>query len=400
MKSRNKNFTPIAIHTFVLYAVFAIINPFLPILYAIKLEKIYLVGIFMGIHFASGLLGPFLFSFLYHKIGKIKFLTYLSLLGILVPAIGIYYSQSLPVLAILAFMLGAALSGIAVISDTYILSIWPHQMQIYSILRSLGTLGYLAAASLFSFSSLIDPNDIYTIVKYIALMLIPAMITVFFLKDNQAAEEKSTQVDEKLSLKQFLKHSSRLFFFILFVVFFNQIALNTTNSFLSLMAQEQYGIRNLSVFWLISGMAEIPAFLIGKKLIIRWKRHVCLKLVVIASVIRMLSVGLIDHPQVLYLSQILHFFSFGLLQITVIDYIRDKFRQKYRGTAMSVFQSTMALSRIMTSIVGGYLLKIIDYNQLFVLFGCLSAIGIFFTLSPLYKERRPFLRERRQHIGD
>ena len=148
-------------------------------------------------------------------------------------------------------------------------------------------------------------------------------------------------------------------------------------------------MENVSGFWAIGPLFEIPLFYFSSVLIRKFKLRTLWTICLLAGTARMQVYSLSTSLLPLYLIQTVHSLSFALNHISMISLITKYTSTESRGFAMSLYMAIgMGLSMFVGGVLGGSILKISGFPLLFQVFSLfpLLAIGISFLF---LKEEKP-----------
>jgi PPP family 3-phenylpropionic acid transporter len=179
-----------------------------------------------------------------------------------------------------------------------------------------------------------------------------------------------------LSLKSVL--SRPVVVALLFVAFLNQAAHGTYYTYYTLY-MEQFGHDKgvIGMIWALSVAAEVAVFTVMAKWVPRFGERNLLLMSLLLGAVRWLMTALFAESLLLmFLVQMLHAASFGVIHAVSIHMIHDLFRGKLQGRGQALYSSlSFGVGGVVGSLLGGYVWTTQGASSIFILSALLSLLA-------------------------
>ena len=254
----------------------------------------------------------------------------------------------------------------------------------FGVSRGFGSLTYAIFAIIVGFT--IINNNIMIINVYSLMTSILMLIIVYLLPFYGNINTKNTNTKKKFKNNVLTKYPSFTLIFIsmcLFMIFHSIFMGYMINIF------ENVGgnVSDISIANSIIGFIEIiPMFLFTKLL----KKVSAKKLFIIASifyVIRSIVILNAQDTMGIYLSIILHIFTYPIIIPATVHFTNEIIPQEDKNEGQAFMGSTITIGIIFANLIGGNILQIYNVNLLLISLVIISILGCIFALSSLlYKD--------------
>ena len=227
-----------------------------------------------------------------------------------------------------------------------------------------------------------------------------AILSVFFAslllrKPNKQADEKLVINDPDISQDKPIKLLSLVnknVVFLLTLCVFMQVSHAPWHTFFSIYL-EGYGYSKSSIgaLWSIGVVFEILVFIVGYKLLQRFRLADLLTFTFLIAAIRWVMVASFPESGWLVLiTQIMHSVTYGLYHSVMIKLIDRLFQGRYQIRGQALYSSiTFGLGGAIGSFISGHIWTVYGQNELFMVSGLMMllvfVISLFFTRYVIYR---------------
>jgi PPP family 3-phenylpropionic acid transporter len=379
-----------ALAFFLIYASYAAINPYIPILLRFSGYSASMVGILMGILEGTGIAGPFIFSFFADKWGRYKpgliithvliLLTLVPLLvfrqpliaGLLMAALGLGFRSSFPLLdAVTTIGIGGAGN--------------------YGKVRTAGSVGFVLMMLFLQFTPFLKPDNpvnitwwmgISTALSLVSMIIIPSHFTNTGLGGRPG---RGTRRNRGKNIR------TPLLFLGLLIIAISRLAMASVNSFFSLFLVEYIRWNAVGAMWALATISEVPFMYLSRRLIIRFGALPILALSAAMVSVRLSIYAIFPSRGGVIAAQLLHSICYGLFHPAAVAFISGNVPPERRALGMSLYLSIgSGIPTLLGSFLGGFIIDLAGYRALFGVFALfpLAALGIYgFIL--VAKNRQP-----------
>ena len=387
MKDKIPHLKVYTVTYFFIYAAIAALFPFFPLLLQNKGLNPSQVGFLMGSYDLFSIAGLMIIGHFYDKIRSPRN----TIVAIGLVSISILFllsnSSKFISLIILTLFLGFFIKSPTSLLDALYGQTMKNSQESYGKIRLSGSLGFLSTALLIHMTGWIQGSKPLSIFTGYAICLIIALLASIFLP-SEFINSPQKQLRTK-SLLTTIKSFPKIFWIGLTIAFLSSLSMSGHYTFFSLLLKNKFNMENVSGFWAIGPLFEIPLFYFSSVLIRKFKLRTLWTICLLAGTARMQVYSLSTSLLPLYLIQTVHSLSFALNHISMISLITKYTSTESRGFAMSLYMAIgMGLSMFVGGVLGGSILKISGFPLLFQVFSLfpLLAIGISFLF---LKEEKP-----------
>jgi len=161
------------------------------------------------------------------------------------------------------------------------------------------------------------------------------------------------------------------------VVFLGRFGIGAYYSFFSLYLQQTFPGSGVSIFWAVGAIAEIATMWFSGTLIRRWGLRILLMVSLAAITTRLGLFVIAPSLVVVFLTQLLHAFTFGTFHTSAVAYVNLKIGHDRRGTGMAIYNAVgIGLPSFLASAVGGFLLEAHGFVVLFLSYAAVPIAGV------------------------
>ncbi len=292
---------------------------------------------------------------------KKHFIIYIILIGSFFAFSGIAFFESLYIIIIVNVIFSMFYCSLQPLITTITLENIKKNCINFGKVRLSGTLGYCVF-------SIIVPLIAFEKALFIFMaVLILLMVGIFtiILKTDEINKEIKGKRD--FHLKEIL--SNGMIIKLMFIVCIVNITLGVYFNFFGIYYTEELGFSKSSygVLCSVATLAEIPFLLLSGKVFKKFNIKTILGVSIIFTAIRWVLCFLFQGQIALILIQLLHGTGFIVMMTSINVYITNNCDKKYVATFQSLFFiGTLVFSKVIGSVLGGYLGKIISFRNVFL----------------------------------
>ena len=361
---------------FFVYAIYAVINPFLQVMLRNLGYSYDMVGLLLSLYEVAGIVGPLVLAHRIDKRGDMRgallFGTVFTSLGVFILMFSRIHALTVLGLVVVAFFMRSLLP----ILDSYVNNLFNGDAQKYTALRSFGTVGFVFFSLAFALANKPNLESNISIGMYALVGCLLFFIPVLFWK----AEPKRAKGSCLLVSEPEGKWYDRAFIVGLVIIAFNRISMSSITSFFSLYLVEELSINAISLMNAIGAGSEYGAMILAGILIQR-KKVLPVHLLMISSVamvVRLLIYAFVPTLGGVLAAQLLHSLCYGFFHPAAIFFVARRVKRSHRTVGMSMYVSLgTGLPAVIGSSLGGLVVEQFGYRSLFMgysLFALLSLV--------------------------
>lgn len=224
------------------------------------------------------------------------------------------------------------------------------QLHRYSHVRIWGSIGYVLTSL-----ALGEFVEQYGLEHFLTVTFVLTIGTAICSHLLPKTVHTALDVQIKISVWEILKKKEVMgFFFIIFLIF---ISFATYGTFFSIYLQEShYSHGTIGFLWGASVIAEMALFLIAPKWVKQWGVRVLLLLSLFLTGLRWLLIGYgIEQFYIVFIAQLFHAASYGLLHIAAIQLVAHYFKGNNLAQGQALLTCAgFGLGNTLGSIISGY----------------------------------------------
>lgn len=227
--------------------------------------------------------------------------------------------------------------------------------------RLYGTIGFCA-------TSIILPMIKYENAIFIAMAIVMTlMIVTFFVILKKDRINNDIKENEKFKLSELFQN--KIIIKLMMFIFIINITLGAYFNFFGIYYTEELGYSKelFGILCAVSTLSEIPFLLLSSKIFEKFNIKSILIISGLITGIRWLLCAFFTQAVILLSIQILHGFGFIVLSTSINIYINNNCQDKYKATMQSIFfVGTLVFSKVIGSIVGGFLPQLLSQKSVFI----------------------------------
>jgi PPP family 3-phenylpropionic acid transporter len=363
---------------FLIYAAYAAINSYLPILLRFSGHSTPMVGVLMGVLEGAGIAGPFVFSFFADRWGRYKpglVITHVICLLTLIPLL--LFRQPL-VAGLLILVLGLGFRSAFPLLDA-VATIGAGGTVNYGKIRTAGSLGFVLMMLFLQFTPFLKPDNPVNIVWWMGLsaaLSLAAMICI----PGRLTRVSSASPPMPGPRRTGSRLWSALLVLGLLIIGFSRLAMASVNSFFSLFLVEYLNWNAVGAMWALASASELPFMYLSWRLINRFGALPLLAFSTAVVSLRLAIYAVFPSHAGVIAAQLLHSVCFGLFHPAAVAFISGNVPPERRALGMALYLSLgTGLPTLLGSILGGFIIGAAGYRALFGIFALfpLVALGIY-----------------------
>ena len=294
-------------------------------------------------------------------------------LGSAITAIFFRFSSNYYYLIAIMAMSTFFTSSVSPLSDAITLEYLDRTQWKFSNIRLAGTLGYALMSVLAGFYAKRDINGIFILYFFISILV---LIVVFLLPEVKGHQSKGN----KVSLAALLKNYELILLLGYATVI--QATLGFFYAFFGLYFKEMGGdTAMLGWAMFISAIFEVPFLLFANRII----NKIGIKYALVGSglitAVRWILLRFITNPSWILPIQMLHGLSFIVISYSMVTYINQRVPKELKASGQAMFGLLgMGISRIIATLLGGYISDLVGIRQVFLYNAFLIIISTFIFL--------------------
>lgn len=403
---------------FLLFAIYGVVNAYLPILLSNLGYTATVIGFLQGIFDASGLLFPIFISAKVDRKGNYG--AAMVLMGALMLAV-------LPVLVVLrnVWITAAVLAVFAIgfkgavpVADALVSRILGDNRTNYGRVRVLGSVGFVCITLLLQFTRLVDPMNPVSIAVWIAIPTVLFTLSVILIpgllkrRPPSSVDVHATPVPAPAShvpTADGISHSGSptsqsadalrtgalargltkirafppSFWIGIALIFLAFFGMTPSQRFFSLYVQQYLHLQSYSGLWALSAAAEVPFMFLSGWFIRKYGTEKIIVVSLLAIMLRNLVYAAFPTFGGAVAGQLFHAICFGLFHPAAVVFVVERAPKHLVAIGMTLYTSvSVGIASVLGNVAGGIIIDTLGYRMLFVVFSVFPLIGIalFFAL--------------------
>ncbi len=300
--------------------------------------------------------------------GATKKVLLLALTGTIVFLLAFLTTELYGLIFILLVFLIIFEGPIVSLSDSLVLNQLGDESDHYGKVRMWGSLGYMLAVT--PIGLFIEHTTARSLFYISAVVLLLAFYKAFKLPGDSDKIKVANIADFKVIFK-----NKELLLFLIFT-FFIQTPLMANFTFFPIFFKAQGGGETL--FGLAMLIAASSEFFVFQKSTFFFRKFNLATILLISSLafsVRWAFLGFFPVILVLLLSQLFHSLSFALFHVTAVNYISRLVGADFQATGQNLFASTIAISSVTGSLLGGIVYDYLGGTNLYLLGSLISLMA-------------------------
>ncbi len=359
---------------FLLFAVYGVVNAYLPILLRDLGYSATMIGVLQGVFEAAGLAFPLFVSARVDRRGNygIVMIALGLLMVAVLPALAFAHSPWITAAALAVFAVG--FKGAVPVADALVSRRLGANNSNYGKIRVMGSIGFVCMALLLQFTPLVDPAKPSSIAFWIAVPALLFALSIVAIPGllKSYPHGPTSEKREPISLKGF----SPSFWFGFMLVFVAFLGMAPSQRFFSLYVREYLKLDSYAGLWALSALAEVPFMFLSGKFIRRFGTERVLFVSLAAISVRNLVYAVFPTFGGAIAGQLFHSLCFGLFHPAAIVFVNERAPKRLLALALTLYTSvSIGIASFVGNILGGVVIDTLGYRALFVLFSVFPAIG-------------------------
>ncbi len=377
-------FMVMGIPFFLLFAVYGVVNAYLPILLFRLGYSATLIGLLQGIFEASGLIFPIFVSTKVDKKGNYGFV--MILLGLLMVIVlpPLVFIQNFWVTAVVLSLFAIGYKGAVPVADALVSRNLGSGSTNYGKVRVLGSIGFVCITLLLQFTRLINADSPLSIAVWIGLpaflfslsiVLLPGLLKQY----PQTVVTSFDAIPETFRKKGIsaLKEFPFSFWFGIFLIFLGFLGMTPSQRFFSLYVQEYLHLKSYAGLWALAAAAEVPFMFLSGKFIRRFGTEKLIVISLLAITVRNLVYALFPSFGGAVAGQLFHSICFGLFHPAAVIFVCERAPKRLMVVGLTLYSSvSVGIASVFGNVIGGVIIDSFGYRFLFTFFGIFPLIGI------------------------
>lgn len=275
--------------------------------------------------------------------------------------------------------------------DSYANNRFDGNSRSYSLVRSVGTVGFIALSLFFAASKLPNLQSNTAIGSWVlSTSLLFTLMVIGWANDPKSS---SLVGDDPPPPGPWY---DRAFVVGMLIIAFNRFSLSAVTSFLSLFLVEEVGLNAISLMNAIGAASEFFA-MIAAGILLQRKRVLPYHLFIASSAamaVRLLIYARYPTFMGVLVAQLLHSLGYGAFHPAAIFFVARRVRRHRRTMGMSIYASLgTGVPAVIGSLAGGVIVQNWGYRTLFVSYAGFAALSLAVTLLFIKTMRQSPLEE-------
>lgn len=369
----------LSVSFFFMYTVYAVVNPFLQVMLRNIGYSYDAVGVLLSLFEVSGIIGPLVIAKYTDKHGNMKAILMFSTVASMAGMVILMFSSTWWMTSIGLVVLAFFIRSLTPVLDTYTNNMFNGDSRRYSLIRSLGSIGFVVFSLLFAATNRPDLKNNLSI-GLTALVLNAIFLVLLLMWKREPRQDRKTVlvVEEEKG-----PWHDKAFFIGLVIIALNRFSMSSISSFFSLYLVEYVKVNAISFMNAIGAASEVGAMILAGMLIQK-KKVLPVHLLMmsgVAMVVRMIIYATIPTYGGVLVAQMLHSICYGFFHPAAIYFIARRVRRSHRTLGMSMYISFgTGLPAVLGSMLGGVIVERFGYPTLFLSYGIFAMISVLLCL--------------------
>jgi PPP family 3-phenylpropionic acid transporter len=357
---------------FLLYIVYAVMTPYLPLLVRLLGYSPGTVGMLLGVFEGAGIGGPFLFGFFADRQGRYKpsLLITCALTAAAVIPLALLQNPLVSFCCILLLGLGFR-STLPLLEAVTTIAIGGAGN--YGKIRTAGSISFILTTLFLQAALILPPDSPGNIALWIILSTGAGALAIALIPGAYESARPGAAPPGRPGGKLW---TAALGIGILMMAL-NRLGLAPVYTFFSLFLTESVGWNAVGGLWALAALAELPCMFLSRGIINRFGALNCMAVSNAFLVLRLLIYALFPSQAGIICAQLLHSFCFGLFHPAAIAFISASVPPERRALGMNLYLSLgSGLPNLLGAVLGGILVEYAGYRALFGGFALFPLAGI------------------------
>jgi PPP family 3-phenylpropionic acid transporter len=374
-----------AVPFFFFYIVFAVISPYLAILFRGLGYSPFMIGILLGVFEGAGIAGPFIFGHFADKIGRYKPGLIITNVLVLVAALPLALFRNPVISALFALILGLGFRSALPLMEA-VTTIAIGSTGNYGKIRTAGSVSFILMTLFFQAALILPVNTPVNIALWTIITTVLAIISIVFIPPAYETKRGPGQRGADRGTRGIW---TAMFITGLVIMALNRLGMSSVYGFFSLYLTESLQWDAVGLMWALASTSEVPFMFLSRRIINRFGAFNCLAVSTSALILRMLLYAFFPSRAGIILAQALHSLCFGLFHPAAIAFISACVPPERRALGMSLYLSLgSGLPTFAGNILGGFLVEYAGYRAMFGAFTVFPVIAVGVYMITMLQRRR------------
>lgn len=353
------------------------------------------ISIAVTLNTISALIGQNFIGFFVDKFRCVRKILFLSISIGLIVALALIFATLNWQIYILISIWGFFLYGTVPLSETWCIEKLKadNEQRNFGRIRGFGSIGYGLSGVLIG---LLLQNFGWKIYYwYIFIAVCFTLISIGFMSENSIKHSEEQNIDHKIKTDVSYKDAIREIIKIkplismIVIIFMYTFVLKGIYSYLGvLLADYGGGPLSLGVTYFFDATPEVITFFLAAKLLRRFQSKKLILVAFLLQIIRLTLILVFNSAIAVILLGTLSGFAFGLLATSYKTYIYEVAPVKYKASCMSLSESIIGLSGVISAPVFGFVFSKFGTNVAILMGLVINIISVLLILQGSYKEKR------------
>jgi PPP family 3-phenylpropionic acid transporter len=367
---------------FFFYIVFAVISPYIAILFRGLGYSPVIIGILLGVFEGAGVVGPFIFGHFADKIGRYKPGLLITNALVLAAVLPLALFRNPVISALFTLVLGLGFRSALPLMEA-VTTIAIGKTGDYGKIRTAGSVSFILMTLFFQAALILPVNTPVNIALWIVITTCLTMISIVFIPqayEKNRGRETSVPAggqEQKGAAGGIRRIRPALLVVGLVIIALNRLGMASVYGFFSLYLTESLQWDAVGLMWALASTAEVPFMFLSRRIINRFGAFNCLAVSTAALILRMLLYAFFPFKTGIILAQTLHCLCFGLFHPAAIAFISLCVPPERRALGMSLYLSLgSGLPTFLGNILGGFIVEYAGYRTMFGVFTVFPVIAV------------------------
>lgn len=338
------------------------------------------ISIAVTIYTLSGLIGQIIIGYIVDKVRKIKKVMVVSLLLGLISVAGLLFVKEVWQIYIMLTVWGFLISATYPLTDAWCINTLKatNEQRNFGRIRGFGSIGYGLSGALLGL--LLQNLGWKIYFWYIISGIILTLLIIYFIKDNssQYYDNSGTQISIKEGLTEIFKIKPLIV--MIAIIFMYNFVVKGIYCYLAILVSDYGGgVGSLGLTYCFDASPEIVTFFLTAKLLKKHSGKSIITIAFILQVIRLTIILIIGNSTAVIMMGVLSGFAYGLVAASYKTYIYELAPDKYKTSCMSISETIIGLSGIISAPVFGFMFTEFGTNST-ILFGLVIDILLVFIM--------------------
>lgn len=314
------------------------------------------VSIAVTLFTLSWIIGQSVIGFIADKLGDIKKIIVICISAGFVVVAGLFFAKLKWQIYLLLFIWGFFIYGIFPLTDAWCINTLKkcNEQRNFGKIRGFGSIGYGFSGALLGI--LLQRFGWKILCWYTLVTIILTLTIVYFMDDKGKINKDKSNLN--VSIKEGLIQIFRIkpLMTMIVIIFMYNFVLRGIYSYLGILVSDYGGgAASLGFTYFFDASPEIVTFFLTARLLKRFKSKSIIFAAFLLQIIRLSVILIFNNSLTVMLMGILSGFAYGLVNGSYKTYIYDLAPEKYKASCMSISESIIGLSAILSAPIFGFM---------------------------------------------